>query len=450
MRPLSIFQQIVALALAMVAIAVAIAALLVFALPPPQPARMSVDEMTWALDGKTSKIIETHLAAVPPAGTRTQLVEAAIARQLGRPADEIRAVWVREPLGGIDLGQSMVLINGREALVDVTASGFRLRSGPGTELRTDTLLPLVVSARRGPDGRWIWAVPHDPELATWRMRISFGLVVGSLLLALLGWFIARRIAAPIEMLGGVAAAADLRALGPLPDRGPREVRRVAEAIASMHHRMVAAASEQLRILAAVAHDLRTPMTALRVRVEGLNEPLRERMVADLERMSDMVAEMLDLAETAAIEPRLNPVDVAALVHAKHGIAREIGHLVEVERLDPLIVITDAAMLARMMDNLVDNGLRYGTAVRIRLERFDHSARLIIDSDGPGIPPEQLREVVRPFVRLDTSRNRRRGGTGLGLAIVTQFADLLNIKFSLENLSHGLRATILFSQSDLGT
>jgi len=104
------------------------------------------------------------------------------------------------------------------------------------------------------------------------------------------------------------------------------------------------------------------------------------------------------------------------------------------RLDPLVVVTDVAMLARMMENLVDNGLRYGTAVRIRLERFDHSARLIIDSHGPGIPPEQLREVVRPFVGLDTSRNRRRGGTGLGLAIVTQFADLLNVQFSLENRS----------------
>lgn len=443
MRPLSIFHQVIALALVMLAITVGIAVLLLFILPLPGPARVSVDEMSWALDRKPSKVIDTHVAEHPPVGMRTKLVENAIARQLSRPADEFRAVWLREPDGGVGPGQSVLLIDRREAVVDVTGAGFKLHSGPKAELRNDTLLPLVISARQLSDGRWLWAVPQDPELAAWRVRIVLGLALASLLLAILAWAIARRIAAPIEMLGKVAAGADLRVLPPLPTDGPREVREVAVAFGSMHRRMAAAASEQLRTLAAVAHDLRTPMTALRVRAERIGEPLRGRMVSDLERMSDMVAETLDLAEAATVIPRLATVDVAALIRAKHQVAQEIGHSFTLEHIEAVEVVTDGAMLSRMLDNLIENALRYGTAARVRLEHHARGARVTIDSDGPTIPHEKLADLINPFVRLDTSRSRSHGGAGLGLTIVSRFAALLNVEFRLENQRRGVRAVVTF-------
>lgn len=443
MRPTSIFAQIFALAFVLLLITFAAVAAVLLLVPPPEPARMSVDEMSWALSGKRSWVIDTHRSATPPTGIRSRLVEEAIARQLARPPDDFRAVWLKVPDGLAGRGQSLVLIDGRETIIESNRRGFSLRSGPGARLSTSTLLPLVTSARRNSDGTWTWAVPRDPELVAWRMRWIAGLAIGTLVLVLLAWLAARRIARPIEKLGRDANRADLRTGLAIVERGPREVREAAAALVRMHGRMAGAAEEQVRLLAAVAHDLRTPLTAIRLRVESLGAARKRRIVDDLDRMGAMIDETLGYAEAQTLRPKIEDVALNALLKERVKCGIELGEAIGLGRADGIVIRSDRLMLQRMVDNLIENGLRFASKVELGVERRGCEAVVTVIDDGPGIPDEDLPRVVSPFARLEKSRNRSHGGIGLGLSIVNTFAATLGATLTLSNGPSGFTARLTF-------
>lgn len=447
MRPTSIFTQIFALSFALLLVcSSAVAAILVIA-PPPEPSRMSVDEMSWALSGKRSWVIDTRRSATPPTGIRSQLVEEAIARQLSMRPDQFRATWIRAPDGIAGRGQSLVVIDGRETIIESDRRGFTLRSGPGARLATNTLVPLVISARRNTDGSWTWAVPRDPQMIEWRMRWIVGLAGGTLILALLAWLAARRIARPIEDLGREANRADLNTGLSVVDRGPREVRETATALVQMHGRMASAAEERVRLLAAVAHDLRTPLTAIRLRVEALWGANKGRVVEDIDRMAAMIDETLSYAEAQTIRPKLDWVALDDVLKDRVARGRELGEAISLDRADKVTIWSDRLMIQRMVDNLIENGLRFANEVQLTVKRRGSDAIVIVGDDGPGIPETKLSQILDPFARLEVSRNRKHGGIGLGLSIVNTFSATLGATLSLSNRPSGFTASLTFPASD---
>lgn len=227
---------------------------------------------------------------------------------------------------------------------------------------------------------------------------------------------------------------------PLPEEGPSELRRAAAAFNTMQRRLAAQTAERIaervQILAAVSHDLQSPITRLRLRSELLPDDgpggLRARLQGDLDEMQQLVDSGLAYARSAhaALEPP-RPVDVAALLDAIACDRIDAGQPVAWTPAEPCVMPTRPDALKRIVGNLLDNALKFAGHAELALEEGEGGAVLIAVRDrGPGIPPEQLARVQQPFVRGEPSRNRATGGSGLGLAIVQRLAEALDARFEL--------------------
>ena len=230
---------------------------------------------------------------------------------------------------------------------------------------------------------------------------------------------------------------------PLPEAGPTETRRAAEAFNRMQQRLQRLIAERGRALAAVSHDLRTPLTRLRLRAELVaDEPLREQIVADVEDMQAMLDATLDyLRDLRESEPR-RAIDMNALVRSLAADAELAGRTVAVdgEALAPYAGRLTA--LKRALGNLLDNALKYGETVTVRIEDDAGALRIAVEDDGPGVPEQELGRVTEAWYRVDGSRSRATGGVGLGLAIVRDIALLHGGELLIANRPEGgLRAAL---------
>lgn len=447
MKQASIFQQLAWFTVGVVVAAMSLSFAVTYWVPPPEPGRMNIDEAAHALRDLPSSVIDLHASPEPPDGQRSDLIEAALSKELGVSKADVRAVWRGLPGSVAGPGQAVVLIDGRDVLVEGKAGGFTMRSGEGAALQTSTFVPLFEAALRLPDESWRIGVPRDPLRQAWRTRIILTYAMGILLLTPLAWAVARRIARPVVRLGLAAGTAAPTVLNPFPVEGPRELRLTAHAMNAMHGRLREHSSEQIRIYAALAHDLRTPLTALRLRAEEVDEPLRSRLVGDLERMTQMAAELLERTELAAMRRRLELVDLAALITAWCTDRKEAGDPVKFRPSKPIKVETDPVLLRRAVDNLIDNAVRYGGAATVSITRDHGSVTIAIDDPGPGIPSHLLDHMTKPFVRLELSRNRdqKLGGTGLGLSIVKDIAGILGGRLSFATTETGFSAHLLVAE-----
>ena len=431
------------LALLVLLVAMGISFALALAIPAPAAGRMNIEEMIWALEAKPSSVIDMDVKTSPPVGRRSQLIEATLAVGLGVGPTEVRAVWVGEPQGVASRGESIVLVGKRDVLLRSSETGVKLRSGEDAFVSRLTVLPLFIGAVRLEDGTWRWGVPDDPVRTSWRWRIMAAFLIATILLSAPVWLIARRLVAPIEQLGRSAAKSRLAGEDPFAPVGPPEVRATARAMNVMHNRLVGQAAERVRLIAAIAHDLRTPITALRLRVNAVEEPSRGRMSSDLSRMSDMIGELLDFATIGGRKPQFSSVDLHALVGRCVISRRDAGDNVTMLDGESLVLITDPDLVIRAVENLIDNAVRYGGETRVNVQQSEEWAIVEVDDDGPGIPDHLLDQAMKPFERLDVSRSREKGGTGLGLSIVGDIAEALGAQFELKNRHCGLRAVLAF-------
>jgi signal transduction histidine kinase len=443
MKGSSVLAQTAALAFAALLIATVLNFAVVLLAPAPPEARMSVGEAARALRAEAGSRLSVRESGSPPAGARSRLLEASLGHQLHLPPGQVRAVWMGTGAGRASgAGQSVVLVGARDVVVDSSPVGFTMRYGAGVELEPDTPVPPFTAAIRLPDGRWRDVAPPDPWYAAWRLRMAAIFVGGMLLLAWPVWRATRRLVGPIRRLGDAAAATRLVGAAPFPVQGPREVRAVARAMNDMHQRLVAQALERARILASMAHDLRTPLTGLRLRAESAPPPERDRMVADLERMAAMIDEVLAYSRLGEHRIAHEPVDLAALLRECVDDRVALGQPVTLENVASCVIHGDGLLLRRAFDNLVDNGIRYGLAVRVSLVVASGVAWVRFDDRGPGIPPDQLARATEPFWRHEPSRSRATGGIGLGLAIVRDAAQSHGGELALSNLPEGgLRAQV---------
>jgi signal transduction histidine kinase len=255
----------------------------------------------------------------------------------------------------------------------------------------------------------------------------------------------RQVTRPLQQL---AAAADT--LGndldapPLTENGPTETRRAAQAFNRMQARIKRLVDERARALAAVSHDLRTPLTRLRLRAELVTDDrLRDQMGADLDSMAAMIDATLDYLRGLQDSEALRPIDMNALLQSLAEDAAVLGKTISVEGLAQAPYCGRLSGLRRALQNLIDNAIKYGHGAQLRIEDAADALRLVVEDEGPGIAPAELTRVTEPYYRPDASRSRETGGVGLGLSIVSDIALMHGGQLLLANRPQGgLSATLI--------
>ncbi|KUP93624.1 ATP-binding protein [Tritonibacter horizontis] len=268
-------------------------------------------------------------------------------------------------------------------------------------------------------------------------NISFALTAGLLLVASF-WFLLSRLTGPLnnlatasERLGRGAAEGDL------PVVGPKEVQDLTLAFNIMQDRLTRFVSDRTQMLAALAHDLRSPLTALRVRAEMVDEEdTRASLVASSEEMQRMIDATLDFAEGVGQHEEVQSVDLHDLITGMGSDKVQAGSQ------GPLIVSVKPSAMGRALRNLIENAIRYGNEARVSWERAGGEVVIAIDDRGPGIPDDQLEAVFGPYVRLEESRSLDTGGHGLGLSIARSIILEHGGSIRLKNRTDGgLRAEV---------
>lgn len=295
------------------------------------------------------------------------------------------------------------------------------------------------------DGGWLNARARFSRPALPAPRVALGMALSLALILAALWVGLRRITHP---LGRLAAAADGFGLDtpapPMPRGGPREVRALSDALGRMHDRLGAMMADRTRMLAALGHDLRSPLTALRLRAEMVDDDeTRERMIATLDEMTEMVDATLAYARGVSTDQPMEPADLAALLRDLADTLGETGPPVTVLAPAPVTAPVRRMAIRRALRNLIENAQRYGGGARIGVQPDGTGACAVItiDDDGPGIPNHALAHVFDPFTRLEQSRSRETGGIGLGLPIARAILRAHGGDVTLANRpGGGLRAT----------
>lgn len=276
--------------------------------------------------------------------------------------------------------------------------------------------------------------------------LSLTLILGVLWLAL------GRITGPLRRLAGAADSFGLDGPVPaLPRGGPAEVQSLSEALARMHTRLAGMIADRTRMLAALGHDLRSPITALRLRAEMVDDDeTRERMVAALDEMQEMVEATLAYARGVSFDQPMQPTNLSTLLADLAQELTESGRPVTLASTQPVTLELRRTPMRRALRNLLENAQRYGGEARVDLRDTSAGAEIVIDDDGPGIPAADLERVFDPFIRLETSRSRETGGTGLGLPIARAILRAHGGEVRLENRAEGgLRVVVLLPMAGRG-
>jgi hypothetical protein len=230
---------------------------------------------------------------------------------------------------------------------------------------------------------------------------------------------------------------------PLAETGPTEVARAARAFNTMQSRLASYLRERTQVLAAMSHDLKTPITRLRLRAELLDDAqLRAKFGNDLQEMEAMVASALDFLRGMDNGEPVQAVDVNALLESLQADLRETGGAVTIEGSAVSPYPGRPQALKRCLANLLENAIKYGESARVMVDDSNTRLQISILDTGPGLPPDQIEKVFEPFYRVEASRNRDTGGTGLGLAIAKNVAELHGGDIVLRNRSEGGLSAVL--------
>lgn len=294
--------------------------------------------------------------------------------------------------------------------------------------------------------------PLQVDLAPPTLRLSPWLfaVLGAELAILAGvtWLAVRQATRPLAQLAGAAAALEPgRAGNPLPEEGPQEIAQAAAAFNRMRLRIDEYLDERSQMLGAISHDLQTPITRMRLRVDLLEEStLRTKLHADLGQMQHLVEQGLAYARSAQAmqEPEM-PTDLGTLLESMVADYQDASQAVRwLGGSDNETVVTRPGALRRAIGNLVDNAVKFGGGAEVALTQRQGRICIVVQDRGPGIPEHERDKVLLPFYRLESSRNASTGGTGLGLAIVQRLVRHCHAELVLDSRQGGgLCACILF-------
>lgn len=458
----SVVVQVAVLVAVAVVLSQAVAFGVVVLAPEPRPQGFSIDAAADALKGEpaeTSDGRKLHRRFANEAVVRgrrggsdplTLALEAALARKLSttpdkvkiameRPGPGLRPRWPRPdgprdrvqvleaPLSSPSGPGAIVIRREPQAPASVGPSSLTFRriesTGPQFSLLTDRLsfAPFTASAQQ-PDGRWAVVEPPHGLLSPAQVRLLLSMVISMVLLAPLVWFMARRLAQPIRVFAEAAErlGADPDA-APLTPSGPSEVRTAIAAFNDMQASLRDHIRRRTQTVAAIAHDLRTPLTRLRFRAEQAPEALRDRMAADVEEMDALISQAMAYVRGEAAPEHRERLDLTQLAEACAASFADTGEPVAFAGGRPMAVTADPAALRRALANLIGNAVKYAGSARVSTSLENRQTVVIIADDGPGLAEADLEALFEPFARGERSRNRETGGAGLGLTVARQVA-----------------------------
>ena len=314
---------------------------------------------------------------------------------------------------------------------------------------------VITVTRQPPEGYELGGVLYDvsvtlPDGDALKFRVAQGrrgpllprnlvinLVMLTIATAIVLYVVARSITRPLSELATAAEAVGRDvSQPPLAERGAQELREAARAFNTMQERMHRYVDSRTRVLAAMSHDLKTPLTRMRLRVETLVDPeAQERFGRDLDEMESMVRGALALLKNLSDDEIAAPVDANALLATLQSEFAEVGASVKIRGRARGAFIGKPQALKRCLTNLISNAVNFGTRAKVIVE--DGAGLVLrVQDEGPGLPVEELERVFEPFYRVESSRNRDTGGTGLGLSIARDIAQAHGGSLVLHNLPHG--------------
>jgi signal transduction histidine kinase len=311
-------------------------------------------------------------------------------------------------------------------------------------------LPRVLGNLHLPAQSWLTITSPITPPEPWRSpEFGTAFIVMTVLGAIMIFWATRQLMIPVRTLAQAAErlGRDVVNAPDLPETGPSEIVTAAIAFNTMASRIRKFVEDRTFLITAIGHDLRTPITRLKLRAEYMDDDeQRTKMLADLDEMESMVAATLAFGRDVATSEAVTRVDLVSLLRtilddAADGTPEMADKLVY-EGPEHMAVLARPLSLKRAVVNLVANALKYGDAARINLQRHVQHVQIDIDDDGPGIPAEDAETVFEPFRRLETSRNSELGGNGLGLSIARNIVKAHGGDILLRNLpGGGLRASV---------
>ena len=306
-----------------------------------------------------------------------------------------------------------------------------------TETRTDIFYPPFSVAWRLQDGRYRVITPPQDLIAPWQMRLLIGFGLTALLILPLAWWLSQRLSRPIIAFSEAAAKVGIEDNAPpVLAVGPREVRQAAHVLNAMQERIRKQVENRTAMMGAIAHDLKTPLARMRLRIEDLPSPLRDKLSEDIGHMDGLIRSAMSFTSAHRLGETLRPLDLSALAET---LADDLAAVCTMET--PLIernvmVKGDTVALKRILTNLVENAGRYATSCRIELAARGPTVEVSVIDNGPGLSAEMLETVFEPFYRMESSRNRVTGGTGLGLSVARSLSEAQGGKLVLLNRYEG--------------
>jgi signal transduction histidine kinase len=434
-----LFAQVLALALVSVITAQAINLWILFHSPNPPPDIYQTSEIVAALkkpgtyQSQNGQPLLKRLVA--PSSAPRQGAERVerfladdVAIRLGVPMDSVRLAMVLDPHS--PARQTVGLVR-------------RLMGGRGLQHgEAHFVVGAFTLGVRQPSGQWLVLEPERHGLLTsWQARMLISFMFTAMALAPIAYLFARRLAAPIAAFAQAAErlGRDPNA-PPLTLKGGYELKILANTFNEMQDRLRRYVQDRTAMVGAVAHDLRTPLTRLRFRVEGVQEPLRSKMTSDMEQMDAMIGATMSFVRDSTKTGERRRLELSSLVQSIADEMSDTGADVTAETRGPVVIEGDPIALRRLVSNLLDNAVKFGERARARVYAEDKTAVIEIDDNGPGLSAADQDKVFEPFYRGEPSRSRETGGAGLGLAVVRSVARAHGGDAALENLpGGGLRA-----------
>jgi signal transduction histidine kinase len=466
-RGAPLFVQALGLVIVTLVAAQLISIAVIFTLPPPPPEFYRSSEIVKALKtGEPVQPRDGRLLVVKRGGSirvgtpetpRRADFKAGIGKALGVPANRVELqidngprFFVRRTPVTPPRSDAPPPANGQAGAREPFA---REGAGPGgaggnargVQGRDEPLIfgDFKVGVRQS-DGEWLVVEPKPTlRFDSWQQRILLILLLSVIAVTPLAWLFARRLAQPITAFADAAErlGKDPRT-PPLSITGSGEVVAAANAFNMMQERLRRYVEDRTAMVGAIAHDLRTPLTRLKFRIEAVPEDIRPKLAADIDQMEAMISATLGFVRDTNRPAERTKLELSSLLESVMDEAAETGGDTTVERAEKTVIEGDPVALKRLVSNLVENALKYGGRARGRVFSEDGMAIIEIDDDGPGVPPAELERVFEPFYRREPSRNRETGGIGLGLAVVRSLARAHGGDVTLANRrGGGLTATV---------
>lgn len=312
--------------------------------------------------------------------------------------------------------------------------------------------PVLVAQVPVGEGEWLYlaGLLPDPYFLSENEYLDQGqlffLIILLVVLVTIAWFVVRWMTRPLSDLATAARqlGTDIH-LAPLDEKGTREVKETARAFNLMQERVLRFVDDRERLFSAISHDLKTPITRLRLRAEMMDDEnsVKPSMIKDLEELEAMVKGALDLGRSTDVHENTHPIDINQMVNTLKDDLALLGYPLEIRGMARWPFYGKPLALKRCLSNLVHNAAFYGTQVKLEIVDSRQELKIYVVDNGPGIPESEIDKVFEPYVRLETSRNRNTGGAGLGLSIARNIAHAHGGQLKLRNrISSGLEAAVL--------